>query len=105
MIETVCDKDFEQKVIGAVGPVVVDMYGINCISCRKVDAVVERLAPKYDGKCKFYRLNVEESPRTASRYHVMSLPTLLFFKAGEISKAAVGAVLDAILISGIEELL
>ena len=68
MIETVCDKDFEQKVIGAVGPVVVDMYGINCISCRKVDAVVERLAPKYDGKCKFYRLNVEESPRTASRY-------------------------------------
>jgi thioredoxin 1 len=105
MMVEITAAEFEKKVIGSEIPVVVDVYGTTCVSCHKVDAVLARVAPRYNDRVSFFRVNIEENPGVARKFHIMSLPTLLFFKAGEVSRAAVGSISDMLLSSGLVELL
>ena len=104
MVKDVTDADFEKEVIKATLPVLVDLWAPWCGPCRIVAPVVEKLADKYDGKLMFCRLNVDENPKTAAKYRVMSIPTLIFFKDGQAVDTVIGAVPERVLESKISEL-
>jgi len=105
MVTDVTDKDFEQEVIGASLPALVDMWAPWCGPCRMVAPVVEKLAEKYDGKLQFFRLNVDDNPLTAARYRVMSIPTLLMFQGGQVVDTVIGAVPERTLAAKIDAVL
>jgi len=84
------DSDFEQVVLQAKTPVLVDLWAPWCAPCHMVSPVVEELASEYAGRVSFAKLNVDQNPRTASRYGIMSIPTLLIFKDGKPVSNIVG---------------
>jgi len=88
--------EFEEEVIHAKLPVVVDFYGGGCPPCEVVSPIVEELAKEYDGKVKFVKLNMdddeEQSSRLAARFELMSVPTVLFFHGGRVADRVVGVV-------------
>ena len=105
MVTDVTDQDFEETVIKSTLPVLVDLWAPWCGPCRMVAPIVDKLAEKYQGKFKFYRLNVDENSQTASKYKVMSIPTLIFFKDGKAVDTVIGAVPERVLQSKIDDLL
>lgn len=76
------DSNFGQMVLQAKTPVLVDFWAAWCAPCRMVAPVVEELAKEYEGRVSFVKLDVDQNPRTASQYGIMSIPTLLIFKNG-----------------------
>ncbi len=84
------DSNFDQMVLQAKTPVLVDLWAPWCAPCRMVAPVVEELASEYEGRVSFAKLNVDQNPRTASRYGIMSIPTLLIFKDGKPVSNIVG---------------
>jgi len=105
MVIEVTEQNFEDEVIKSALPVLVDLWAPWCRPCLMVAPVVDRLAERYNGKVKFCRLNVDESPRVAARYRIMAIPTLMFFKGGEVVDTVIGAVPERALQPKIEELL
>jgi thioredoxin 1 len=79
----VTDATFEQEVLKAPRPVLVDFWAPWCGPCRMVAPIVEELAEEYDGKVNFVKLNTDDNPVTASGYGIRSIPTLLVFKGGQ----------------------
>ena len=84
------DSNFDQMVLQAKTPVLVDLWAPWCAPCRMVAPVVEELASEYEGRVSFAKLNVDQNPKTASRYGIMSIPTLLIFKDGKPVSNIVG---------------
>jgi thioredoxin 1 len=87
----VTSADFEDEVLKASGPVVVDFWAEWCGPCRQIGPALEEIASSLNGKVKIVKLNVDENPQTASKYGVMSIPTLMLFKNGEMASRQVGA--------------
>lgn len=84
------DSNFDQIVLQAAIPVLVDFWAAWCAPCRMVAPLVEELAEEYDGRISFVKLDVDQNPKTASKYGIMSIPTLLIFKKGEPVSHTVG---------------
>ena len=81
---------FDESVIKADMPVLVDFWAPWCGPCRMVAPVVEELAGEYDGKVNFVKVNVDNNPKIASQYGIMSIPTLMIFKEGKPVDTIVG---------------
>ncbi len=88
----VTDGDFEQQVEKADGLTVVDFWAEWCGPCRMIAPVLDQLAAEYSGKVKVTKLDVDANIKTATRFNVRSIPTLLFFKDGKLVDQVVGAL-------------
>ena len=91
----VTDTTFEGEVLGGSEPVVVDFWAEWCGPCKLIAPVLDELADEYQGRLKVTKLNVDENPTTSAKYGVRSIPTLLFFKDGQIVDQVIGAVSKA----------
>ena len=87
----VTDASFEADVLNSTEPVVVDFWAEWCGPCRMIAPALEEISGQLGDKVKIVKLNVDENPNTAAKYGIMSIPTLLMFKNGEISSRQVGA--------------
>jgi thioredoxin 1 len=105
MITEVTEADFEQKAIKSAMPVVVDFWAPWCKPCQMIAPLMEKLAKDYEGRFKFCKLNVDQNPQLASKYGVMSIPFLLFFRDGQPVDQVVGAVTESRLKLKVEELI
>jgi thioredoxin len=88
----VTDADWDARVLGGDVPVLVDFWAPWCAPCRTVEPLVRDLAARYAGRLTVARLNVDAEPRSAGRYEVLSLPTLILFRDGEPVERIAGAV-------------
>lgn len=88
----VTDADFDDKVLNAELPVLVDFWAPWCGPCRMVGPVVERIAKERDGSLTVAKLNTDENPQIAGRYGISSIPTLVVFHKGQPVEGTVGAV-------------
>ena len=90
-VSKVSDSDFEAQVLKSAEPVVVDFWAEWCGPCKMIAPALEEIAKSLGDKVKILKLNVDENPQTASKYGVMSIPTLMLFKNGEMASRQVGA--------------
>lgn len=84
------DQDFDELVLKASEPVMVDFFAAWCGPCQMASPVLEELAKEYEGKAKIVKLDVDQSGATAQKYGVMSIPTVVVFKGGQEAKRMVG---------------
>ena len=83
--------NFESEVLGSDIPVLADFWAEWCVPCKMVEPVLEQIAGEQDGKLKIARVNVDEQSELASQFGIISIPTLLLFKGGEVVNKQVGA--------------
>ena len=88
----VTDANFQSEVLDSVKPVIVDFWAAWCGPCRMVGPIVEEIAQDQAGKVKVAKLNVDENRETATKYGIMSIPTILLFDKGAVSKQVIGAM-------------
>ncbi len=86
----ITEGNFEQEVMGADIPVLLDFWADWCGPCRMLAPVLSEIAESYEGKVKVGKVNVDEEPELAGRYRISSIPTLLVFKNGELVDSSVG---------------
>lgn len=88
----VTDATFEDEVLNADVPVLVDFWAPWCGPCRMIAPLIDELASEYQGKMKAVKLNTDESPNVAGQYGIRSIPTVMIFKNGEKLDTVIGAV-------------
>ena len=96
------DSNFEVEALNSDKPVMVDFWAEWCGPCRMVGPIVEEVAKEYGDKALVSKLNVDNNPGVAQKYGIRSIPTILFFKNGEIVDRQVGAVPKAALVKKLE---
>ncbi len=90
-VTTLTDATFDEVVNGSAEPVVVDFWAEWCGPCKMIAPVLDEIASEQVGSLKVTKLNVDENPSIAQRFGVMSIPTLLVFRNGEVDRRIVGA--------------
>ncbi|HHX81729.1 MAG TPA: thioredoxin TrxA [Pseudomonadaceae bacterium] len=88
----VTDDGFEDEVLKASGPVLVDFWAAWCGPCKMIAPVLDELAEEYAGKLKVVKVDVDANPATAPKYNVKGIPTLIIFKNGSVEAKKVGAM-------------
>ena len=90
-VTVLTEATFDEVVNGTTEPVVVDFWAEWCGPCKTVAPILDEIADEQAGKVKITKLNVDENPSIAQKYQVMSIPTMLVFEGGQVTKSIVGA--------------
>ena len=101
----VTDATFEEEVINAETPVLVDFWADWCAPCKMIAPIVEELAIEFDGKVKFAKVDVDSNPKSAMNFGIRGIPTLLIFSGGKPVDTVVGAVPKSVLKRRLEDAL
>lgn len=99
------DANFEAEVLKSELPVLVDFWAVWCGPCKMQDPILEEAAKELDGRIKIGKVNVDENPNTASKYGIMSIPTLMIFKNGEVVKQFIGVQSKETLLSEFQKVI
>jgi len=87
----VTDDTFEEEIVKSDLPAVVDFWAAWCGPCRMVGPVVEELAKEYEGRIKVAKMDVDQNRQTPAKFGIRNIPTLIFFKGGEVANTIIGA--------------
>jgi thioredoxin 1 len=98
-IQELSDKDFETAISGSALPVMVDFWADWCPPCKILSPRVDNIAKQLSGQLVVGSVNVDQNPETAAKYNITGIPTLIFFKGGEVQEIIVGAVGEEDIIS------
>lgn len=98
------DSNFEQEALKSDVPVIVDFYADWCVPCKMFGPTVEAIAAEYEGKVKVGKLNTDQNPEIAQKYRIMSIPTVIYIKDGEVVDTVVGAESKAQMAARIDKL-
>ena len=99
------DANFDELVLKSDKPVIVDFWAVWCGPCRMVGPIVEEIGKDYEGQVIVGKLDVDNNPQTAVKFGIRNIPTILFFKDGQIADKQVGAVPKQMLLKKLEGLL
>lgn len=91
-IQQITDSDFDDTVINSKTPVLVDFWAPWCSPCRAISPVLEEIAGEWADKLTLVKVNVDDNQATAQRFDILSIPTLLLFKGGEVKKKIIGGL-------------
>jgi thioredoxin 1 len=91
-VKTFTDDNFQSEVLGSAEPVLVDFWAAWCGPCRSIAPLVEQLATEYKGKLKVGKMDIDAHQNVPQKYGVMSIPTRLLFKNGQVADQIIGAV-------------
>jgi thioredoxin 1 len=91
-IAVVTDDSFENQVLNASTPVLVDFWAEWCGPCKMLAPVLDEIAETYQGKVKITKINIDDNSLTPQKYGVRGIPTLMLFKGGELEATKVGAI-------------
>jgi thioredoxin len=100
-VQAVADDSFDREVLASATPVLIDFWAPWCAPCRAIAPLVEELAQEYAGKLKVVKMNVDDNPRTPSRYGVRGIPNLILFQGGQVKEQIIGAVPKSQLVKAI----
>lgn len=92
LIHHVTDDSFEQDVLKADGPVLVDYWAEWCGPCKMIAPILEEVAKEYDGRLTVVKLNIDQNEQTPPKYGIRGIPTLMLFQGGEVKATKVGAL-------------
>lgn len=92
---TLTDDNFESEVLQSDVPVVVDFWAAWCGPCKLMNPIMDNLADEFDGKAKLAKINIDDFDELANQYHIMGVPTLLFFKDGNLVERTEGVMAQA----------
>jgi thioredoxin 1 len=98
----VSDASFDNEVLKAKDPVLIDFWAPWCGPCKAIGPIVEELSQEYSGRLKVVKMNVDDNPQTPSKYGVRGIPNLILFKGGQVQDQIVGAVPKAHLVKAID---
>ncbi|AIB10556.1 thiol reductase thioredoxin [Azospirillum baldaniorum] len=101
----VTDDSFEQDVLKADGPVLVDFWAEWCGPCKMIAPALDDLAKEYGGKVTVAKLNIDDNPGTPTKYGVRGIPTLMLFKNGNVAATKIGALPKTALFTWVDEAL
>jgi thioredoxin 1 len=104
-VSEITDQSFDQEVLKADMPVLIDFWAPWCGPCKAIAPVVEELAGAYGGRLKVVKMNVDDNPQTPTKYGVRGIPNLILFKGGTVADQIVGAVPKAHLVKAIDRAL
>ena len=91
-VNEVSDSNFQAEVLEADTPVLVDFWAPWCGPCRMVAPVLEEIAGEREGALKVVKLNVDDNQQTAAQFEVLSIPTIILFKHGQVAAKVIGAM-------------
>jgi thioredoxin 1 len=99
------DSNFDELVLGADKPVIVDFWAEWCGPCRMVGPIVEEVGVEYEGKAVVAKVDVDSTPGITAKYGIRNIPTILYFKNGDVADKQVGAVPKSTIVNKLEALL
>ena len=98
-------EEFDQEVKESDVPILVDLWAPWCTPCKKLTPLLEKIAPDYDGKVKFYKVNIQDHRSVAQEFGVRSIPTILLIKDGEVESKLVGIQPEKNIREAVDELI
>ena len=100
----VTDAEFQEVVLNSDVPVVLDLWAEWCGPCRMIGPIIEEMSTEYEGKAKMVKMDIDSNPETPVKFGVRNIPTVLFFKGGEVVDKQVGAVPKSVFVEKLEKL-